>query len=104
VEKKNPDKVRDQSRRRRALKLGCTEHLTDQEFEQLKRSLGNRCVGCWKTEGQLKRLGRTLVADHIVPLANGGLDDITNMQPLCQGNGGCNNTKWAKYFDYLVAW
>ena len=82
-----------QSRRRRALNLGYTEHFTDQEFGQLKRSLGNRCGGCWKTEHQLKRLGCTLVPDHIVPLANGGLDDITPMQPLCQGKGGCNNAK-----------
>jgi len=102
--KNDPGKIREQSRKRRALKQGCTEHFTEAEFEALKNALGNRCVGCWKTGDELKALGRTLVPDHIVSLANGGLDDITNIQPLCQGLAGCNNKKHAKYLDYLVAY
>jgi HNH endonuclease len=99
----NPEKVREHSRKRRALKQGCTEHFTEAEFQALKRQLGNRCVGCWKTKDELKVLGRKLVPDHIVAVSKGGLDDITNIQPLCQGTGGCNNKKSAKYLDCLVA-
>jgi len=40
--KNNPDKVREESRKRRALKRGCTEHFTEAEFEALKKALGNR--------------------------------------------------------------
>jgi hypothetical protein len=85
-------------------KRGCTEHFTETAFEALKNALGNRCVGCWRTGADLKALGRMLIPDHIVSLANGGLDDITNIQPLCQGSDGCNNKKHAKYLDYLVAY
>jgi len=99
----NARKVREYSRKRRALKQGCREHFTEKEFRALKRSLGNRCIGCWKTEAELNLLGRKLVPDHIVAVSKGGLDDITNIQPLCQGTNGCNNKKCARYLDYLVA-
>ena len=90
-------------RKRRARKRGSIIHFTSEQWLALKRALGNRCIGCWKTETQLTGLGRKLVPDHIVPLAKGGMDDITNIQPLCHGIGGCNNIKGATYLDYLVA-
>jgi len=46
------------------------------------------CVLCMKE-------GRTTVAtirDHIIPLAEGGPDDETNEQPLCQA---CSDAKTA---------
>ncbi len=76
---------------------------TAKEWLALKRGYGNRCVGCWKTESELTALGRKIVPDHIVPLSKGGLNHITNLQPLCHGKSGCNNSKGAKYNDFVIS-
>ncbi len=73
------------------------------EWKTLKRQYGHRCVGCWKTEAELKVLGRKLVPDQIIPVVEGGLNHITNLQPLCHGRNGCNNKKGAKYFDFVIS-
>ena len=99
----NPDKVKAAKHKRRALECGSNITWTAEEWATLKRQLGFRCVGCGKTETELALLGRKLVPDHIVPLVKGGLNDITNIQPLCHGRGGCNNSKGAKYFDFLIS-
>ena len=106
---KRPEIYRERSRKRRAAKHRLTVHFTPQEWQTLKRSLGLRCVGCWRHEVELMALGLILVPDHIIPLSKGGLDDITNIQPLCHGTkrgtkGGCNQKKNATYLDYLVAY
>jgi hypothetical protein len=88
-------------RRIRQSKTGVT--WTAKAWMTLKKGYGNRCVGCWKTESELKALGRKLVPDHITPLSKGGLNHITNLQPLCHGRGGCNNSKGAKYIDFVIA-
>jgi len=100
----NPEKVREHKHKRRALLRGGGESWTAIQWETLKRQLGHRCVGCWKTETELAALGLKLVPDHIVPLAKGGMNDICNIQPLCNGKGGCNSRKGPKYVDYLVAY
>lgn len=104
----NPGKTNLASRRRRAHKLGSPVHFTLAEWETLKRQLDNRCVGCHRHESELAALGLRLAPDHIIPLTKGGLDDITNIQPLCHGRkrgarGGCNQKKGAKYWDYLIS-
>ncbi|MBD8590401.1 HNH endonuclease [Peribacillus simplex] len=48
-----------------------------------------KCAHCDCTEG-------TFHVDHIVPIAKGGLDEVSNMQFLCEE---CNLKKSAK-FDY----
>ena len=61
-------------------------------------------MGCWKAEAELLLVGRKLVADHIVAVAKGGLNHITNIQPLCHSEkGGCNNKKNDRYIDYVVS-
>lgn len=45
---------------------------------------GHRCVRCGATED--------LEADHIVAMANGGTDDLANLQALC---APCNSAKGA---------
>ncbi|MFQ3583430.1 MAG: HNH endonuclease [Cyanobacteriota bacterium] len=46
---------------------------------------GFRCLGCGKTASQAK-----LQIDHIVPIAHGGSNDISNLQTLCRD---CNLRK-----------
>lgn len=46
---------------------------------------GWECVSCGSH--------RNLTVDHIVPVARGGSDDLTNLQTLC---GSCNSSKGAR--------
>jgi HNH endonuclease len=101
--KSNKDKVNASTHKRRARKRGNGSSFTAAEWQTLKRQYRHRCVSCWKHESELKALGRKLVPDHIVPLVKGGLNHITNLQPLCHGTGGCNNRKSAKYQDFVIS-
>jgi HNH endonuclease len=102
--KAHPDWNRAKSHRRRAREAGAFGgDYTPAQWNTLKRHLGFRCVGCWKTETELTALGRMLVPDHIVPIAKGGLNHITNIQPLCHGRGGCNNRKGGRYMDFVIS-
>ena len=38
--------------------------------------------------------------DHVLPIARGGSGDVSNIQPLCFGKGGCNNRKSIKHIDF----
>jgi hypothetical protein len=73
---------------------------TATEWITLKKFHGHRCLCCGKHERTLRKLGRTLTPDHVLPIAKGGGNDISNIQPLCHGRGGCNNRKWTKHVDY----
>ncbi|MBD2256549.1 HNH endonuclease [Pseudanabaena sp. FACHB-2040] len=44
-----------------------------------------QCKGCGKTSSEAQ-----LTIDHIIPLAQGGPDDISNLQALCST---CNQRK-----------
>lgn len=63
--------------------------FTKKEFELLCASYGNICLSCHQR--------RKLYPDHIVPIAKGGTNSISNIQPLC---GRCNSRKGAKVKDY----
>jgi 5-methylcytosine-specific restriction enzyme A len=49
-----------------------------------------QCQSCFKTNQEIQ-----LTIDHIIPLAKGGSNDISNLQTLCLQ---CN-TKKKHYFD-----
>ena len=49
-----------------------------------------QCKSCGKT-----KLETELTIDHIIPLASGGANDISNLQTLC---GACNQQK-KHHFD-----
>ncbi len=63
--------------------------FTTKQFRILCSEFDNVCLRCGKS--------RPLVADHVIPLARGGRNDITNIQPLC---ARCNGIKSDKSTDY----
>ena len=87
---------------RLARKQQGTDHFTEKQWLELKAFYGNRCLGCGRNEEQLLSEGLKLVPDHVKALINGGSDSIDNIQPLCNGNDGCNNHKGQQYIDYRV--
>jgi 5-methylcytosine-specific restriction endonuclease McrA len=89
----HPEKDRDKTRKRRALKrhiLG--GHFTEKEFIDLKKSYGNKCLCCGTDKEHL-------YPDHVVPLSLNlpHSDEISNIQPLCVS---CNGKKHTKTIDY----
>lgn len=75
--------------RRLARKRNALGHFTRKQFRELCAIYSNKCLCCGE---KLK-----LEADHIVPLARGGSDDISNIQPLCRN---CNAQKATDSIDY----
>lgn len=57
-------------------------------WRQLLKILGDVCLKCGV---------QPVTKDHIVPLARGGLNHPTNLQPLCRR---CNGTKGDDIADY----
>ena len=79
------------SRKRRAIKAGLSEHHTEEQWNDLLNKYGNCCIACGAT-GKLE-------ADHVVPIALGGTNDIANIQPLCRS---CNARKWVIEHDWRI--
>ena len=99
--KANPEAVRLIGHRRRARITGAGGSFTAEQF----KALGDRCLCCGRTEAELAQLGLMLVPDHVLPIARGGSNNISNIQPLCHAyrkgtRSGCNNRKHAKHIDY----
>lgn len=80
--------------KRRASRLGLTEHYSGLELYRLVESFGLRCARC----GQSQDWGYMgWVADHVVSLSQGGTNTIDNIQILCFA---CNGYKHSKTIDY----
>ena len=80
------------SRKYKAKKRANGGSYTVEEWKDLCKKTGNKCLCCGK-----KGSYHTLHADHINPVALGGDSNITNIQPLCQS---CNSRKGANFTDY----
>lgn len=65
-----------------------------QQWEDLKKFYNYMCLCCKQQEPFIK-----LTEDHVVPITQGGSNDISNIQPLC---GSCNSRKYTKYIDYRL--
>lgn len=89
--KANPDKKRHLDNRRRARKAGNGGSHTLAEREAKFAECGNVCYYCHQPS--------KLTVDHVIPLARGGTDDITNIVPACQS---CNSKKNAKTADEFI--
>lgn len=80
------------SHRRRARKIEAGGSYTaDELLDQLKRQKG-RCYYC------RAKIGKTYHADHVVPLARGGSNDISNIVIACPS---CN---WSKHDKLPHEW
>jgi len=101
----HPERLSAIHHNRRARLKGNGGKCTAAEEAAVYARFGHRCLCCGLGIEQLRTLDRTLVLDHVVPLAKGGRNDASNLQPLChtlKGGlaGGCNNHKRDKHIDY----
>jgi HNH endonuclease len=64
------------------------------DWKQLKSIWGNRCAYCGKSSERLTK-------DHMVPLARGGIHDVSNIVPACLS---CNTSKCARTVEEYYEW
>lgn len=88
----NKERFRYQGRKRKAMVRGAEGSFTLKEWRELVKKTKGFCPNCGKNVGIEK-----LTADHIIPIAKGGSNYITNIQPLCKS---CNSRKHTKIFAY----
>ena len=84
--KANPEKVKVASHARRARKLAAEGFHTADEIKELLRRQGRKCAYCSKS------VRNGYHVDHVVPLARGGTNWITNLAVSC---ARCNTSKGA---------
>ncbi|MEK7112865.1 MAG: HNH endonuclease signature motif containing protein [Patescibacteria group bacterium] len=87
--KLHPERIAHLKARRYARQRNAEGSHTLEEWQELKRKFGNKCVNC--------RLEKPLTKDHIKPLSLGGTDHISNIQPLCRS---CNSQKHTEIKNY----
>ncbi len=90
--RKYPERKVAREARRRARKVQAGGSFTAQQWIALKTTYHFTCLCCGRQEPQIK-----LTADHVIPIAKGGSNTITNIQPLC---GPCNSRKNTRIIDY----
>jgi 5-methylcytosine-specific restriction endonuclease McrA len=80
--------------RRRARKKSAGGVFTSGQIEALRIKQRSLCAGCGV------KLGRSFHRDHIIALANGGSNDISNIQLLCRpcnlDKGALDPIEWAQ--------
>jgi hypothetical protein len=86
----DPNKYREQWRRRRVRKLGAPGRHTTKEWEALKNRYGGLCAYCATAPGTTR--------DHVIPLVKGGSDYAANILPACET---CNSSK---HDAFLAEW
>lgn len=82
--KNNPGVIRAQRHTRRARKAGNGGTHTAKQWLELLASYHGLCVYCF---------GKATSRDHIIPIVNGGTNNIENIVPACNN---CNDSKGSK--------
>lgn len=84
-------KARLNSGRRRARQIGKPDSFTMHDWQIALDYFDHRCAVCGRPIG----LWHNLAQDHWIPISNPDCPGTipTNIVPLCQGQGGCNNSK-----------
>lgn len=77
---------------RRTRKRALPASFTLQDWRRAMDYFDCRCAVCNRPIG----LWHTLAQDHWIPVTKGGSYTPDNIVPLCQGDGGCNNSKGSK--------
>lgn len=75
----------------RAATIYGVQQQSPRMWRNLLKIMGDKCLRCG---------GKPVTRDHIVPLARGGLNHPSNLQPLCTK---CNNKKGDAIMDYRSA-
>ena len=88
----NKDQFKVNYHKRKARIRGNGGVFTKEQWQKLKKDCGYRCLACGKSEPEIQ-----LTPDHVIPIAQGGRNDIDNIQPLCLK---CNLSKGNKHIDY----
>lgn len=83
------EKVNAATNRRRARIKGNGGNITAEEWKSVLNRYGNKCLKCGSTD--------RIEMDHVVPIALGGINEISNVQPLCRI---CNARKNNRIEDY----
>lgn len=87
--------------RKVALKFSNRDY-TSQDWNNCLAHWQNKCAICNRPASVSE--GRSICADHWIPLAKGGVTHKSNILPLCHGNDGCNNKKHDKDpIQWLIA-
>ena len=85
----NKDKIAVNNRRRNHSKV--VGDLTLNQWQEIKKRQGYKCVMCTKIEPEIK-----LTIDHIIPLSKDGKHTSSNIQGLCKS---CNSKKNNKLIE-----
>jgi 5-methylcytosine-specific restriction protein A len=72
-----------------ATERGTTQRLRGRGLQQKRAALFAREPNCRECRKH-GRFTKAVIRDHVIPLAEGGTDDDTNTQPLCQD---CSDVK-----------
>jgi 5-methylcytosine-specific restriction endonuclease McrA len=91
----NPERSREAVRIKHNRRRNVPGRHTIDEWKSLVEEFDGRCVRCGDRLGLQK-----LTRDHVVPITNGGTDNIDNIQPLCKQ---CNSSKGRRHStDYRL--
>lgn len=86
--------AKDNGNLRRVREIHAIGAHEEQDWLRLVKACGGCCLRCG---------GLEITKDHIVPLARGGTNSLSNLQPLCRSCNSWKGTKTIDFHDYSSA-